>query len=401
MVKQKNRKKAFKQKQKREEKVIDFNQFLDDDHWDSAVPFFTFSDSDEEMERIIPDYPEISNPDVLEQMKSFLDDEDMAEFEVNERLYHALQEKDDIRKVKLVKEILKEYPNHLESRLLLLQLTTSVIDVDYMKELKELHELAISAWKKTNYGPWYHSDAQSPLLALSFITEFYLREGFYSLAGEVVDFVCSKIDDAYPPAFIYLMMCVYNALFRYEDITEFYEMTLVEQWEDDGILVHLVIASLLQGNFEEAESLFADLVELNPEVLWVFDIPIWADLLSEVDGDAEQTLNKAEFIQMVLSPLQGFLLIRPFVTQQLTTLAENYQLKHQEEEIDSPQRRFEFFGSPCMKDIPIDRGRNLCDAGILSQEDLESHTEKEILAIPGIGPVTVKKLKANGVKFKG
>lgn len=53
-----------------------------------------------------------------------------------------------------------------------------------------------------------------------------------------------------------------------------------------------------------------------------------------------------------------------------------------------------------MKGIQIDKGRNLCDVGILSQEDLEKHTEKEILAISGIGPATVKKLKENGVRFK-
>ncbi|MCS4487847.1 hypothetical protein NXS10_02505 [Streptococcus sp. SQ9-PEA] len=36
----------------------------------------------------------------------------------------------------------------------------------------------------------------------------------------------------------------------------------------------------------------------------------------------------------------------------------------------------------------------------MSKEDLEKCTEKEILAIPGIGSATVKKLKENGVRFK-
>ena len=80
----------------------------------------------------------------------------------------------------------------------------------------------------------------------------------------------------------------------------------------------------------------------------------------------------------------------------MITLAENYQ----DSLPDSPRKRLEFLNSPCMKGIQIDKGRYLCDAGIMSKEELEKHTEKEILAISGIGPATVKQLKENGVRFK-
>ena len=106
--------------------------------------------------------------------------------------------------------------------------------------------------------------------------------------------------------------------------------------------------------------------------------------------------NSALSLQIALHPLQAFLLTKPFVIHQMLALAEEYQ----DSLPDSPRKRLEFFNSPCMKGIQIDKGRYLCDAGIMSQEDLEKHTEKEILAISGIGPATVKKLKENGVRFK-
>ena len=38
--------------------------------------------------------------------------------------------------------------------------------------------------------------------------------------------------------------------------------------------------------------------------------------------------------------------------------------------------------------------------GIRRSSDFKKWTEKEVLALKGIGPVTVKKLKENGIKFK-
>ena len=40
------------------------------------------------------------------------------------------------------------------------------------------------------------------------------------------------------------------------------------------------------------------------------------------------------------------------------------------------------------------------DEGIKSAADFKNWTEKELLALKGIGPATIKKLKENGIKFK-
>ena len=49
---------------------------------------------------------------------------------------------------------------------------------------------------------------------------------------------------------------------------------------------------------------------------------------------------------------------------------------------------------------PLDRAKTFYDEGIKSASDFKNWTEKELLALKGIGPATIKKLKENGIKFK-
>ena len=50
--------------------------------------------------------------------------------------------------------------------------------------------------------------------------------------------------------------------------------------------------------------------------------------------------------------------------------------------------------------LPLDRAKTFYDEGIKSESDFKNWTEKELLALKGIGPATIKKLKENGIKFK-
>lgn len=53
-----------------------------------------------------------------------------------------------------------------------------------------------------------------------------------------------------------------------------------------------------------------------------------------------------------------------------------------------------------MKGIRMDFVHIFVENGIRTSSDFKKWTEKEVLALKGIGPVTVKKLKENGIKFK-
>ncbi|MCS4487848.1 hypothetical protein [Streptococcus sciuri] len=175
----------------------------------------------------------------------------------------------------------------------------------------------------------------------------YLQEGLIGLAGQVVEFVCSKIDDGFPPGFIYLMMSVYNALYQEEKIENFYKEQLAQDWQGDGVLAHLIIVKLLKGDIEVAKSLFADLVAINGEVIQVFDTPYWVYLLDMANEVLTYSLNSALSIQIALHPLQIFLETKNFVIHQMVVLAEDYQ----DSLPNFPRKRLEFLNSSCMTGI--------------------------------------------------
>ncbi|MDN6294643.1 MAG: helix-hairpin-helix domain-containing protein, partial [Alkalibacterium sp.] len=53
-----------------------------------------------------------------------------------------------------------------------------------------------------------------------------------------------------------------------------------------------------------------------------------------------------------------------------------------------------------LRGMSINRMRILYRAGLRTFEDFAERTEKELLKLDGIGPVTIKELKANGVTFR-
>ena len=52
-----------------------------------------------------------------------------------------------------------------------------------------------------------------------------------------------------------------------------------------------------------------------------------------------------------------------------------------------------------LEGVALDRAQTFYDEGIRSVADFANWTEKELLALKGIGPATIKKLKELGVKF--
>ena len=53
-----------------------------------------------------------------------------------------------------------------------------------------------------------------------------------------------------------------------------------------------------------------------------------------------------------------------------------------------------------LEGVALDRAQTFYDEGIRSVADFANWTEKELLALKGIGPATIKKLQKLGVKFK-
>lgn len=60
----------------------------------------------------------------------------------------------------------------------------------------------------------------------------------------------------------------------------------------------------------------------------------------------------------------------------------------------------DFLALPELEDIASARLETFYQAGIRSVEDFANHTEKELLALKGIGPATIKQLKEKAIELK-
>lgn len=376
----------------KKKKVTKKGQFDQSKPLASVVPLFQEKGSVLEEDGILEQLQEF-----LQGRASFRNASLMAGREPEEdKLYWEAMEAEGDRRLVLLEELVTKYPDYLDGHLQRMVHQDLSLSASYLSQLEALYARALTAWKAIDYGCWYHIEARPALRALHFILSSYLKLGLISRAEQVVSLINSQLDDGFPPGFDISKLSVYNSLYQLEAIEEHYENCLAEDFEDDQSLVHLVIAYVLQGEFAVAEELFADLARINQDTVNFFSFPYWAYLLEEVDEISYYSPRTADALRIALAPLADFLKSKPLLVKQLVSMAEAYE----DSLPDSLRKRQEFFDSPAMAGIAPDKGHRFCDEGIMRLEDFAQWTEKDLLALPGIGQVTIKKLKENGVHFK-
>lgn len=91
------------------------------------------------------------------------------------------------------------------------------------------------------------------------------------------------------------------------------------------------------------------------------------------------------------------------VVHQAETFVEHAveQVKEVVAEVTSSAASLEdFLALPELEGIAAARLETFYEAGIQSVADFASHTEKDLLALKGIGPATIKQLKEKGIELK-
>lgn len=91
------------------------------------------------------------------------------------------------------------------------------------------------------------------------------------------------------------------------------------------------------------------------------------------------------------------------VAHQAETFVEHAveQVKEVVAEVTSSAASLEdFLALPELEGIAAARLETFYEAGIQSVADFASHTEKDLLALKGIGPATIKQLKEKGIELK-
>ncbi|KXT81508.1 hypothetical protein STRDD11_02029 [Streptococcus sp. DD11] len=409
MAKKKNRKKELKRQQKLNIKVISEEGAA----WTEALahkPVFVerrrIQNFDEQHTAIIQyadehgDYPDVQ--EISHQLRNgtFIWNPD------HELFRKAMHTPNKYKRNNLLKQVLELNPDYFAAEFHLFASEVEDFDLPTFEKVLEFEALVLSKWKTNRYNDWNYFESRPVLTALLFLIEYYMGEGCYHKALELVDLYLSKRPERFPPNFVFCMLSLYHMTGQEIKVERFYQEALNKGKCDDTVLVHAVIAAFLRGKLEEARKLFAKLAEMNTEAIAFFAAKDWYFQVFEIEEQEFYYPNSNESLMASLYPLFDFLEKNIILTEFLSNEAKKLGGKEHitipyglEEGLAELADLFSLMGEPEMKGIRMDYARIFLDNGISTSADFKDWTEKEVLALKGIGPVTVKKLKENGIKF--
>ena len=308
---------------------------------------------------------------------------------------------------KLLKQVLKINPDYFAADFHLFLSEVEDFDLPTFKKVLDFEILVLEKWKMNGYNSWNYFEARPILSALMFLIEYYMAQNFNSKAIELVNLYLSKRPDRFPPNFVFCMLSLYHITGQELKVERFYHEELNKGKRDDTILIHAIISAFSQGKIEEASQLFAKLVEINDGTVEFFIEEDWQFKVIDIEGQECYCPNSVESLQASLYPLFDYLLENIILTKFLTNEAKKFRCKPVFSKHSSMIRNlskvndwYSFMSEEKMKGIRMDLVRIFVENRIRTSSDFKKWTEKEVLALKGIGPVTVKKLKENDIKFK-
>ena len=410
MAKKKNRKKELKRQQKLDIKVISEEEAT----WTELLatkPTFverrTIQNFDELHTAVMQyadehgEYPDVQLINYQLKNRTFDWNQDHALFR------EAMHTPNTQKRNKLLKQVLKINPDYFAANFHLFLSEIKDFDLPTFKKVLDFEILVLEKWKMIGYNDWNLFEARPVLTALMFLIEYYMTEKFYFKALELVNLYLSKRPERFPPNFVFCMLSLYHITGQELKVERFYREELNKVKRDDTILIHAIISAFAQGKIEEASQLFEKLVEINDEAVEFFIEKDWQFNILDIEEQECYCPNSVESLQASLYPLLDYLQENIILTEFLTNEAKKFRRKPVFSNHSSMIRNlskvtdwYSFMSEEKMKGIRMDLVRIFVENGIRTSSDFKKWTEKEVLALKGIGPVTVKKLKENGIKFK-
>ncbi|KXT88316.1 hypothetical protein [Streptococcus oralis] len=410
MAKKKNRKKELKRQQKLDIKVISEEEAA----WTEIMakkPTFVerrqIQNFDEQNTAMVQytkehgEYPDVQQINYQLKNGSFDWHEDHALFR------EAMHTPNTQKRKKLLKQVLKINPDYFAADFHLFLSEVEDFDLPTFKKVLDFEILVLEKWKMNGYNSWNLFEARPVLTALMFLIEYYMTEKFYYKALELVNLYLSRRPERFPPNFVFCMLSLYHITGQELKVERFYREELNKGKRDDTILIHAIISAFSQGKIEKASQLFAKLVEINDEVAEFFIEEDWQFKVIDIEDQEFYFPNSVESLQASLYPLLDYLQENIILTEFLTNEAKKFCREPVFSNHSSVIRNlskandwYSFMNEEKMKGIRMDLVRIFVENRIRTSADFKKWTEKEVLALKGIGSATVQKLKENGIKFK-
>ena len=264
------------------------------------------------------------------------------------------------------------------------ELIKEATDKYYSKNCEEIKEQG-----------YYDIDNRPYFRSLKLLMEFYIKELLYKKAEDIGNAILRDNSNDNLGA-RYKMMSIYTNSYQYKKAIEFFNKN--ENYEEDEqMLVYMITVLVFDGNESYAQQLLEKLVSISPDICEFF--------LAE---DFERFRILSNYPNQYYSPRSKGSLAIPL--SEISYLLDKSRYLYnffRNSLMEINPRYFRIRGytkllqkSEIFKDISDTVVLRLFEKKLMTLEDFKNVTEKEVLTLDCIGPVTIKKLKDNGIKFK-
>src|SRR5690625_2066610 len=350
---------------------------------------------------------------------------------VREAVNNSQNEKEFIARLQ---EALDIWPDNLEAKITLIHASADNMISRIVQSEQLLAEETVKWKNETDQAGWIAIEERSFLSLKHTIAMDYFDNNMYTLA-EAHFKEGLEINEHDNLGTRYYLAAIYANTSQWDQLNELYHR--FEYSENEVFFVFpLLVSAILRGENILATELFENLININDhmdELLEEETFPI-EDII-EVSNMGEYRMNSYEELCLACGYLLPLITSSNYIFDWMEmkyfnyghnisaniqpSLVENISASDDQAQIIVPDflqndkninktaktlERFHTFNSHPIQDISegikLDKVRILINRGLKTKEDFAKKTEKQVLAIPQIGPMTVKQLKENGIIFR-
>lgn len=324
-----------------------------------------------------------------------------------------------MRRKKLLEEAIKIWPENWDAQAILIDTSYRISFIELIEQYKSLEKRAHEAWYKHTEKGGYHYVEERPYLRLKDkLAYLYMKAGMLEHALEHF-LELYRIDESDALGSRYNILTLYVRKFDWKKAWRFFK-SVESRDKDDRLLFLIIILAVLTDRTDLAKGLLKKLVIVNSQIEAIFSDDMWP-----VEDLYDAELLLADYYrpfsyQSLLMTLSGILPLvseneylfewlkretMKLIPESKKTIAQKKAMygeldPHEEKKLSDFIYALREDESNPLRGMRIDRARILYHAGLRTYKDFTKKTEKQILALQGIGPNTIKELKTNGVQFK-
>lgn len=323
-------------------------------------------------------------------------------------LQEAQFEESRTQRRKLLKRALKLWPDNFEAEMLLVEGDFSV----QLEAFAQIEKRERAKWLKSDQVGWLNWKERPYWRLKHAFADFLFDIGLLNEAEKHYEesIAINEMDNL---GARYSLMSIYARTYQWDKAKSLYDQ-IPEEVHDDMLIVPMLCLAVLTQRYDFADELMQSLKTMNPDLRQFFQgesLPI--DLIMTSASNEQYQMYSIESLCAAFYPLVPMLFGAEYVYHWLRKafLSKNKQSSPKKVDFAKDPNIIEFPERPTSNaqansaSEPLEgllgQPRNILEkAGLTTFAAFKEVTEKDVASLKGIGPRTMRLLKANRVTFK-